>query len=92
MGLPGDAEGFLRAHAVRVDECLKCRRHSGYKTEVIGTYGMFDELELLKYHLANGTTAEESVQYEVWSSGPMTWLSLKCGDVEFEWLEEEMVE
>lgn len=90
MGLPGDAEVFLLKNAIRIDRCLKCDRDSGYKTEVIGTYGMYDDQELLKYHLTDGRTAKESIQYEVWSSGPMTWLSLKCGDVEFKWPEEAM--
>lgn len=84
-GLPDHAEEFLSDNASRVDQCPHCERHDGYRKEVIGTYGMFDELELYRYTLLDGSTADEFVQGEIWSSGPMIWLALKWKDADFRW-------
>ena len=85
QGLPAHAEEFLRDNAVRVNECQHCQRHDGYQREVIGKYGMFDELDLYRYTLLDGSTADEFVQEEMWSSGPMIWLALKWKNTDFRW-------
>jgi len=41
---------------------------------------MFDEEHLRRYDLTDGRTADEFVQEEIWSSGPMVWLGLKVSD------------
>lgn len=90
-GLPTHAEEFLKRNAVRLNHCHHCKRYDGYKREVIGEYGMLGEFELYRYTLLDGTTADEYVQYTVWSSGPMIWLALiKWKDANFEWSEKEM--
>jgi len=76
MGLPDKARAFLESHALKVNTCPVCCRHDGYDKVEIGNYGMFDELVLNRYFLANGGTADEFIQHEVWDSGPMTWLGL----------------
>jgi len=82
MGLPDKARAFLESHALKVNTCPVCCRHDGYNKVEIGNYGMFDELVLNRYFLANGGTADEFIQHEVLDSGPMTWLRLKvfCED------------
>ena len=82
MGLPDKARAFLESHALKVNTCPVCCRHDGYDKVEIGNYGMFDELVLNRYFLANGGTADEFIQHEVWDSGPMTWLGLRvfCED------------
>ena len=82
MGLPGEAVSFLANNAVKMDQCPTCQRHSGYSTNKItnGEWGMFDEYCLLRYDLIGGRTADEFVQTEIWSSGPMVWLGLKVSD------------
>ncbi len=89
-GLPPAAQDFLDKNAFRLDQCPVCKRNSGYKKESIGTYGMFDELVLYRYTLLDGSTAEEFVQDEIWDSGPMIWLGLKCKDSEFRWADKEI--
>lgn len=89
-GLPLEAEEFLKQNAILDNKCPTCQRHDGYQKSSIGTYGMFEELEYYQYILSDGRVAQECIQHEVWSSGPMTWLSLKCEDIEFKWQDEEM--
>lgn len=60
-------------------------KNDGYKKEVIGTYGMCDELKLYKYCLVDGSVAEEYVQSSHWDSGPVIWLGLKWKEAKFEW-------
>jgi len=85
QGLPSRAEEFLENNVVRVNQCPHCERHDGYKHEVIGTYGMFDELELYRYTLLDGSIADEFIQAEIWSAGPMIWLGLKWKETNFIW-------
>lgn len=91
-GLSDGAEEFLRTNAVKVNVCRHCHRNDGYKREVIGTYGMFDELELYRYTLLDGSTADECVQYTIWSSGPIIWLGLTWKNTGFWWPEDQMKE
>lgn len=92
-GLPEEAKLFLKIHAVRKDPCDHCGRDSGYTKKEVGIYGMFDEMPLFEYTLADGNTATEFVQHEVWSSGPMVWLGLRTSDgQELLWAESEMAE
>ena len=90
-GLTKEAFDFLSKNALVVNQCQHCNRHDGFQTEVIGNYGMFDELELHLYKLQNDLTAKEVVQYESWSSGPMIWLCLHISDGRcFRWDEKEI--
>ncbi len=90
QGLPSCAVHFLFDNAIVFNQCPHCNRHDGYQKEVIGTYGMFDELELYRYTLQDGSTAEEYVQHDMWDSGPMIWLALKWKDTEFKWSDKAM--
>lgn len=92
FGLPNNALEFLFDNAVRIDVCKHCKRHGGYKKEKIGTYGMFDEIDLYRYTLLSGETADEYIQREVWSSGPMIWLGLTWKGTEFKWQDSEMMD
>lgn len=94
QGLPKVAQEFLDVHAERVDVCPHCNRDSGPLREEIGRTGMFNEYELYRYKLKPSAeqgsvvtrTADEVVQYEYWSSGPMIWLKLVVSDgTVFEW-------
>jgi len=88
QGLPVEALEFLDKNAVKLNQCLHCYRHDGYKKKIIGHYGMFDELPLHRYTLLNGETIEEYVQETMWSSGPIIWLALKWKDgATFMWAE-----
>ena len=84
-GIPPEAIEFLDKNAFRLDQCPICKRNSGYEKEIIDTYGMCDELSLYRYTLLDGSTADEFIQEEIWSSGPMIWLGLKWKDTEFKW-------
>lgn len=92
QGLPTEANRFLKNNARRVNECRHCYKHNGYHREIIGQYGMYNEFNLYRYSLLDGTTAEEYVQKEIWSSGPIIWMALKWKNIIFEWREEEMQE
>lgn len=89
-GLTPEALMFLSQNARKIDHCSHCGRYDDHPKTEIGTYGMQDELGLYRHTLSDGRTADEYVQHEVWSSGPMIWLGLQCGDVKFEWEEEDM--
>jgi len=92
LGLPSSADAFLAANVKQRNPCSHCGRHDGYASKQIGEYGMFDELPLFEYELKDGRTAQEWIQYEFWSSGPMTWLELRVSDgTAFRWTKEEMV-
>jgi len=100
IGLPPNALKFITEN-VKTTEITKPCPHCGGPivkstedvTEVIGHYsGMFwDEYELLRYHLSDGRTADEFVQAEPWSSGPMFFIGLKISDgTEILWSDEEI--
>lgn len=90
QGLPYEAEQFLLEKAVKLNECRHCNRHDGYQKEVIGTCGMYENVNLHRYTLLDGSTADEFVQHCVWDSGPMEWFGLRWKDAEFKWSEEAM--
>jgi len=57
-----------------------------------GVCGMFDDIPLYEYVLYDGRTARETVQVELWSSGPMIWTQLEVSDGNvFQWKYEEGV-
>jgi hypothetical protein len=85
MGLPPDAISFLEENVIRVNPCPHCKRDDGYEVKEIRRTGMYDDTPMLAYKLKDGTWAEEYMQYEVWSSGPMMWFGLQAGDKKFEW-------
>ena len=90
MGLPEEAKTFLANNAVRLNICPHCSRDDGFDQKAYAHVGMFDDLPLYEYRLKDGRVASEVVQREIWSSGPMIWLSLKIAgtDETFEWSEE----
>lgn len=90
QGLPDTAVEFLRRNAVKSNECPHCHRFDEYEREVIGSYGMFDEMSLYRYTLNNGKTADEFVQREIWDCGPVTWLGLRSQDRIFVWLSQTL--
>jgi hypothetical protein len=93
QGLSKEAEDFLRENARVKDFCPCCGRDSGYIKEQINETDhtqAFDDCALFRYHLKDGIAAEEYVQFEVWDSGPMTWLGLKVGERKFEWSQDDI--
>lgn len=88
-GLPKHALEFLEKWQKRCDCCgqfLPSHTHVGYYT------GMFDnQYPLMQYELTDGRYADEFLQAEPWSSGPMFFLGLKVSDgQEFRWTQEEI--
>ena len=94
MGLPKKAREFLATNAVKLGYCEHCKRDSGYEREEAERTGMFgDDVPVFRYKLTNGSFAEEFVQEEVWSSGPMMWFGLKVpGGPDILWCEAEIAE
>jgi len=93
MGLPKKALEFLAANAVKLGYCEHCKRCSGYEQEEIGQTGMCGDVPVFRFKLVNGSFAEEFVQEEVWSSGPMMWFGLKIhGGPDILWGEAEIAE
>jgi hypothetical protein len=92
QGLSSEAMEFLSQNAIKLNQCTCCQRHDGYKKEVIDTCGMYDDVDLYRYTLVDGTMADEFVQYEVWSSGPMIWFGLRWQGAEFVWHSDELTE
>ena len=80
MGLPTEATQFLQKHAMRDNPCWHCDRDDGPVSRVLARVGLGEDLPLHEYELKDGRTAKEIVQHEVWSSGPMIWLSLEISD------------
>lgn len=90
-GLSHAAEQFLCANAIVYNLCVHCNRSDGFAKEPIRSYGMFDEFYLYCYLLKGGRKAEEFIQRETWSSGPMIWLGLRVDDGQvFLWDEKDM--
>ena len=85
QGLPDKAIEFLKNFAKTINQCPHCDRHDGYKRAIVGKYGMFDELNLHRYTLNDGSTVDEFIQHEIWDSGPMIWLGLKWKNTDFRW-------
>lgn len=100
IGLPVSAEVYLEAKQIaNVSICPTC----GHQTvlsprEIIGHfYGMFDqEYPLHRFQLQDNCYAEEYLQADPWSSGPMFFIGLRVYDATghlfqtFEWTEEEI--
>lgn len=82
IGLPEDAQEFLREYGMTPEPCPHCGRGYPMKTEKIGKFtGMFDdEYPLLRYQLKDGRHADEFLQADPWSSGPMFFIGLKVSD------------
>ena len=101
VGRTAAADAFLEAkQIVNVNVCPTCghRTDLSKKPEVIGRfYGMFDqEYPLHRFQLQDDCYAEEYLQAEPWSSGPMFFIGLRVYDAgnrliqTFEWTEEEI--
>lgn len=91
MGLPSAALEFLAANEDKPAPCPTCGHQGSGNTAQIGSYGMFDELSLVRYQLTRERWADEYIQFEEWWSGPMTWLGLRVSDgTEFKWAAEEI--
>lgn len=96
VGLPPEAETFLKKEEIDPGFCEHCMRTLPKKLEVIGYYyGMFDdEYPLYRHQLKDGRHADEFLQTAPWSSGPVHFLGLKVSDAVtgqiFEWSSEEI--
>lgn len=79
MGLPSEAVSFLAEYESPLKICPECKRPFPRDLEVISHYlGMFDEEYPLHRHvLSDGRVADEFLQAEPWSSGPMHFLGLR---------------
>ena len=107
MGLSIDALAFLDENALyapcqccgvsgrSIDDCkIPSKQRVSYEVYT----GMFDdEYPLYVYTLKDGMIAEEFVQVDPWSSGPVIFLGLRVIDQDvgetinkFEWTEEEI--
>jgi len=84
-GLTEEAEEFLKensefeeySYTDRWDNVIKSKRPI---SEKIGECGMFDDYDLFKYKLKDGTWAEEFIQADPWASGPHVFVALKLSD------------
>jgi hypothetical protein len=100
IGLPPDAIAFLADNEAPDPVCPHCHRLMPVTREVIGHYdGMFEtEYSLYRHTLTNGDYADEFMQADPWSSGPMFFIGLRVyrrGFADqvfrtFEWSEEEI--
>lgn len=88
-GLPKHALEFLEEWRKR---CGCCGQFLPSPLTVGHYVGMFeDEYSLTQYCLRDGRTADEFLQAEPWSSGPMFFLGLKVSDgQEFLWTQEDI--
>lgn len=59
-------------------------------TEKTGERGMFQEIDLVKYKMKDGTWSEEFIQASPWSSGPVEFIGLKHDKKKFLWDEKEI--
>lgn len=78
-GLSGEAQEFLKEYEVPGVSCPTCGHDPGPKLTQCGNYaGMFDEpsYPLWSHQLKSGGKADEFVQAEPWSSGPVFFLGL----------------
>jgi hypothetical protein len=77
-GLPDDAVLFLNENVKEPTLCPHCNYMRPFKTEVIGTYtGMFGtEYQLVRHHLKDGGWADDCLQADPWSGGPVFFLAL----------------
>lgn len=99
MGLPPEALQFLVKHAVKPTVCECCKQQIPEKREVIEFYdGMFnDQHPLYRIPLVGGEYAEEYLQADPWSSGPVFFHGLwvyKGGKVvkTYTWTDKEIEE
>jgi hypothetical protein len=89
IGLTKEARKFIEEHS----EVTEVNFNNGYgnckvykpKTEIIGKCGMFDEYDIVKYKLTDGSYAEEFIQFQECCSGPIIFIGLKYDGIEFLW-------
>lgn len=94
QGLTSEAREFLKLNA----KTYLHKFHNDFGecqvlkplTEEISRTGMFEEIEVKRYELKDGSYAEEYVQADPWHSGPVIFMGLKTKDKNFEWTEEEI--
>jgi len=91
LGLPPTAEDFLRVYEY-IDCCPTCKRPIP-QLEIIGKYSGFNSHPLYRHPLRDGRWADEVLQANPWSSGPVFFLSLQVSDgQQFCWSEDEIAE
>ena len=94
-GLCPNAEVFLEKNELPIEKCPCCRRDFPKKLETIGHYeGMFEqEYPLHRHTLKDGRFADEFLQADPWSSGPVAFLGLRVSDgSEILWTDDEIEE
>lgn len=87
IGLTKEAKDFLHKNAKTQTKIF----NNGYGECTIvepvaipiGKCGMFDECPVNKYELKDNTWAQEFIQAEPWSSGPIVFIGLKTTTKEF---------
>jgi len=96
IGLTKEAEAFLLANVERIVDltCPKCGEVISTKLNILkiesedAFYG--DGPTLSTYKLKDGRIAQEVVQVQPWSSGPMSFICLEIeGKRCYEWKEEQ---
>lgn len=93
IGMTEAATKFLQENEVVEEPCPHCQRPYPVIRKEIATYsGMFGEdYSLYRHELKDGRTADEFLQAEPWSSGPMFFIGLKVSDgTEFLWPDKEI--
>lgn len=91
IGLPQAAVDFLSQNEYVDPPCSCCRRPFPPKLVEIGQYEGFGKYPLYRHNLKDGRTADEFVQAEPWSSGPMIFLALRLSDgTSIEWPDAEI--
>lgn len=77
MGLCKQALAFLEANEVKPESCPTCKRPLDQNRRIIGHYDGFDTHPLYQHVCKNGRLANEYLQAQPWSSGPVAFLGLK---------------
>lgn len=94
IGLTTEAQEFLSEHEITPEPCSCCKRPFPPKLEQICTYRGINNTEypLNRHFLMGGRYADEFLQADPWSSGPMFFIGLRVSDgQEFSWSEEEIL-
>jgi hypothetical protein len=90
MGVTPDARQFVLKYSMQDTVCPTCHQCVVVNHETVGAYyGMFmDNYPLHRYPLKSGGWADEFLQDQPWSSGPVAFIGLRVFDKDGEQVDE----
>jgi len=98
MGMTDEAGDFLEENQIPREVCPTCKQSIPYDLKTISHYnGMYmNEYPLVRFELKNGGHADQYLQAQPWSSGPIAFIGLKVFNKKdkliktFEWSQEDI--